>query len=71
MILNIGFESSKLLYFCRHRLLGQTVKQPLSNFEPQTASKYKQLRGLKPDPSCLSKKQANCVRVSVTIPIKC
>ena len=36
LILKIGLESLKLLYSCRHRLLGQTTKQPLSNFEPQT-----------------------------------
>ena len=53
MILNIGFASSKLPYFCRHRLPGQTTKQPLSNFEPQTTLKYKELWGLKPDSSCL------------------
>ena len=40
----------------RHRLLDQTNKQPLSNFEPPKSWKYKQLWGLKPDPSCLQKK---------------
>ena len=29
----------------RHRLLGQTTKQPLSNFVPQKPGKYKQLWG--------------------------
>ena len=36
----------------RYRLLGQTTKQPLSNFEPRKPGKYKQLSGLRPDPSC-------------------
>ena len=27
----------------RHRLLGQTTKQPLGKFEPQKRRKYKQL----------------------------
>ena len=27
----------------RHRLLGQSTKQPLSSFEPQKPLKYKQL----------------------------
>ena len=27
----------------RHRLLGPTIKQPLSNFEPRKPWKYKQL----------------------------
>ena len=31
------------------RLLDQTTKQTLSNFEPQKPWKYKQLSGLKPD----------------------
>ena len=30
---------------CRHRLLGQTTKQPLRNFELQKPLKYKQLEG--------------------------
>ena len=37
----------------RKRLLGQTTKQPLSYFEPWTLWKYKQLWGLRPEPSCL------------------
>ena len=39
----------------RYRLLGQTTKQPLSNFETRQRWKYKQLFGLRPDPSCLEK----------------
>ena len=34
-------------------LIGQTTKQPLSNFEPRKSWKYKQLWGLGPDPSYL------------------
>ena len=34
-------------------LFGKTTKQPLSNFEPEKPLKYKQLWGLRPDPSCL------------------
>ena len=30
----------------RYRLLGQSTKQPLSNFKPQKPRKYKQLLGL-------------------------
>ena len=41
----------------RHRLLGQTTKQPVSNFDPPKPWKYKQLWGLTPDPSCLSIKK--------------
>ena len=37
-------------------LFGQTTKQPLSNFELGKPWKYKQLWGLRPDPSCLWKK---------------
>ena len=37
----------------RHRLFGQTTKQPLNNFEPW---KPNQLWGLMPGPSCLEKK---------------
>ena len=40
----------------RHRLFGQTTKQPLNNFEPQKPWKYKQFWGLWPDPSCLENK---------------
>ena len=39
----------------RHRLFGQTTKQPLNNFEPQKPWKYKQFWGLRPDPSSLEK----------------
>ena len=41
---------------CRHKLIGQTTKQPLSNFEPRKPWNYKQFWGLRPDPSCLQKK---------------
>ena len=37
----------------RHKLLGQTTKQQLSNFERPKAWKYMQLWGLRPDSSCL------------------
>ena len=36
-------------------LLGHTTKQPLCNFEPRKPWKYKQIWGLRPDPSCLLK----------------
>ena len=32
--------------------IGQTTKQPLSNFQPKKSWKYKQLWGLRPGPSC-------------------
>ena len=34
-------------------MLGQTSKQSLTNSEPQKPWKYRQLRGLRSDPSCL------------------
>ena len=37
----------------RYRLLGQTTKKPLSNFEPRKPWKYKQLSGLSPEHSYL------------------
>ena len=40
----------------RHKLFGQTTKQPLNNFDPQKPWKYKQFWGLRPDPSCFEKK---------------
>ena len=44
-------------YIChRHRLFGQTTKQPVNNFEPPKPWRYKQFWGLRPDPSCLEKK---------------
>ena len=52
MILNPGRYCIPLA----HGLLGQTTKQTLSNFEPRKLWKNKQLSGLTPDPSCLSKK---------------
>ena len=39
----------------RHRLFGQTTKQPVNNVEPQKPWKYEQLWGLRPDPGCLEK----------------
>ena len=51
VIINIDFGSCKLLH-SSHRLLGQANKQPLSNFELWPPGKYKQLSGLRPDPSC-------------------
>ena len=40
----------------RHRLLGQTTRQPLSNSEPQKYWKqYKQLWGVRPDPVAYEK----------------
>ena len=41
---------------CRHRLFGETTKQPLNNFEPKKPWKYKQFWGNRPDASCLKKK---------------
>ena len=35
LIVNVDFESSNYCIPCRHRLLGQTTKQPLSDFEPK------------------------------------
>ena len=49
----------------RHRLLVQTTKQPLSNFDPQKPWKYKQLWGLRPDPSCLKKTKCNEIRIYI------
>ena len=43
----------------RHSLLSQTTKQPLSSFEPRKPWKYKQLWGLRPDPSCLLKNKCS------------
>ena len=40
----------------KQTLLGQTTKQPLSNFDLQKPWKYKQLWELKPDPKLLIKK---------------
>ena len=51
----------------RHRLRDQTNKQPLSNFEPPKSWKYKQLWGLKPDPSCLQKKLYFYWQVSIDL----
>ena len=53
-VCKVSFKKSE--NYCiprRHRLLGQTTKQPLSNFELWQPWKYKQLWGLRPDPSCL------------------
>ena len=35
LIVNVDFESRNYSIPCRHRLLGQTTKQALSNFEPK------------------------------------
>ena len=43
------------MYFSQYRLLGQTTKQPLSNFESQRPWKYKQFWGVRPDLSCYRK----------------
>ena len=60
----LGFQNFKItdhkyqvwiLRIIKHRLFGQTTKQPLNNFEPQKPWKYKQFWGLRPDPSCLEK----------------
>ena len=57
MIINTDFEFCKLLCIPpRHRSLDQTTKQPLSSFEPQRTWKYKQISGLRPEPSGLLKK---------------
>ena len=53
VILNVDFESLNYCIPRRHRLLDQTTKQPLSNFEPIRPWKYKQLRELRPGHSCL------------------
>ena len=37
----------------RHRLLGQTTKQSLSNFDLENPGKYKQFWELRPGSSCL------------------
>ena len=41
----------------RHKLFGQTAKQPLNNFEPPKTWKYKQLWGVRPDPDLWGKIQ--------------
>ena len=51
--INVDSESWDYCIPCRHRLPCQTTKQPLGNFEPQKLWKYKQLWGLRSDPSCL------------------
>ena len=38
--MSLDFKSWKLLFPHRHRLLRQTTKQPLSNFEPRKPWKY-------------------------------
>ena len=42
-----------------HKLFGQTTKQALNSFEPPKPWKYKQLWGMRPDPSCLWKNKHN------------
>ena len=63
LIMNIGFKPWKLFIPRRHGLLGQTNKQPLSNFEPRKPWKYKQLWGLRPYPKCLCK---TCITTNET-----
>ena len=53
LIVNVDFESLNYCIPRRHRLPGQTTKQPLSNFEPKKPCKYKQFRELRRDHSCL------------------
>ena len=53
LIINANFESWNYCIPRRYRLLDQTTKQPLSNFEPKKPWKYEQLWELRPDPSCL------------------
>ena len=43
LIINIDFKFSNYGIPGRHRLLGQTTKQPLSNLDPKKPLKYKQL----------------------------
>ena len=40
LIVNVDFESSDYCIPDRHRLLGQTSEQPLSNFELKKPCKY-------------------------------
>ena len=47
LILNVDFESWNYCIPRRHRLLGQTAKQPLSNIETVKPWKYKQFEGLR------------------------
>ena len=58
LIININFESWKYCIICRHRLFGQTTKQPLNKFEPQKPWKNKQFLGLSP-PSSLEENKCN------------
>ena len=53
LIVNVDFQSSNYCIPHRHRLLGQTTKQSLSNFESKKSWKYKQLQKLRPEHSCL------------------
>ena len=45
----MNLENYSILH--RHRLFGQTTKEPLKNFEPKKPWKYKQFWALRPDPS--------------------
>ena len=45
MIINVEFESWNYYIPHRYRLLGQTTKQPLNNFEPKKTWKYKDFEG--------------------------
>ena len=44
----------------RHRLLGQSTKRPLSNFEHLKPWKYKQRSGQRPDPKFWLKTENIC-----------
>ena len=45
LIINIDFESWKLLHSLQYRLLGQTTKEPLSNFEPKNLENISNFQG--------------------------
>ena len=61
-----GISISNPTDYCiprRHRLLGQSTKHPLSNFEPLKPWKYKQLSGQRLDAKFLSKIKNICGNV--------
>ena len=45
LLINTDFESWKLLYSSQMWLLGQTTKQPLSNFEPKNLENISNFKG--------------------------
>ena len=53
VIINIDFEFCKSLHSSYAQVTSSNHQQPLSNFEPQKLWRYKQLSGLRSDPSCL------------------